>query len=228
METDSRRQKQEHDYSQQQQQQTSGLPTDEGLLDALLPIDLIITVGGSSNKQPRSSALTFEMPSGGPTHAKSPLHPTLYNQQLLDESSDRLTSSLPKQKSKLVKKHSKWGLNSSSSGGGSSNSGSEEEVTTPTIGARVELRRRPLPTFGTIQYVGPVCFAKGTWIGLELESRRKYLPLSKCKAKTLILSFVCLVGKNNGCVAGVRYFHTDPQRGLFVKQDDFTIISIPT
>jgi hypothetical protein len=192
METDSRRQKQELGYDQQQQQQhTNGLPTDEGLLDALLPIDLIIAVGGGINKQPRSSALTFEMPSGGPTHAKSPLHPTLYSQQLLDESSDRLTSSLPKQKSKLVKKHSKWGLNSSS---GSSNiSASEEEVTTPIIGARVELRRRPLPTFGTIQYVGPVCFAKGTWIGLELESRRKYPSPTSVKLKhSFFLFCVCV------------------------------------
>ncbi|KAI8342499.1 hypothetical protein BC941DRAFT_509401 [Chlamydoabsidia padenii] len=192
MEMDSRRQQQECIFG------------DERLMDALLPMDLIVTVGKQQN---RPTALTFEMPQG-PTHAKSPLHPTLYN-QLLNESTDWLSSSLPlsngnKQKTKLVKRHSKWNLGSTF--GGEEND-DDYFTTTPMIGARVELRRRPLPTFGTIQYVGPVCFAKGTWIGLELESR---------------------LGKNNGCVSGVRYFHTDPQRGLFVKQDDFTIISIPT
>ena len=37
----------------------------------------------------------------------------------------------------------------------------------------------------------------------------------------------CLVGKNDGQIEGVRYFRTDPQRGVFVKIDDFKVISLP-
>jgi dynactin complex subunit len=33
------------------------------------------------------------------------------------------------------------------------------------------------------------------------------------------------VGKSDGSVDGVRYFHTDPQRALFVKPDDFKILN---
>jgi hypothetical protein len=147
-----------------------------------------------------------------------------------------------------MKKHrltrrSKWGLGSTSGITSSSDYSEDEDelgvtittaatsnatLITPMIGAKVELRRRPLPTFGTIQYVGPVSFAKGTWIGLELESRRKCFNSHGLCLSPSHSYLVCVVGKNNGCVSGVTYFHTAPQRGLFVKQDDFTIISIPT
>ncbi|OAD05156.1 hypothetical protein MUCCIDRAFT_126128, partial [Mucor lusitanicus CBS 277.49] len=49
---------------------------------------------------------------------------------------------------------------------------------------------------GTIKYIGEVDFAKGTWVGVELESR---------------------LGNNDGSVDGKRYFETFPQRGVFVK-----------
>ncbi|KAI8081572.1 uncharacterized protein BX664DRAFT_340739 [Halteromyces radiatus] len=192
--------------------------TSERLLDALLPMEKITPVVNNKSAD-RSTKLKFEIPSGGPTHAKSPLHPSLYNQLLspmdamMDSSACRSNKKMKMKKRGLSPKRSKWNLGSTS---GSDISEDEElgmktmqpsSMITPMIGARVELRRRPLPTFGTIQYIGPVSFAKGTWIGLELESR---------------------LGKNNGCVAGVTYFRTDPQRGLFVKQDDFIIISIPS
>lgn len=35
------------------------------------------------------------------------------------------------------------------------------------------------------------------------------------------------MGTNDGQVEGVRYFRTDPQRGVFVKIDDFKVISLP-
>lgn len=33
-----------------------------------------------------------------------------------------------------------------------------------------------------------------------------------------------VVGKNDGSIEGVRYFQTDPQRGLFVKPSEIKII----
>ncbi|KAI8065599.1 hypothetical protein BC940DRAFT_275883 [Gongronella butleri] len=84
--------------------------------------------------------------------------------------------------------------------------GASRAMITPVVGARVELRRRPLPTHATIKYVGPVDFANGTWIGVELDSR---------------------LGQNNGSVSGVSYFRTDAHRGLFLRPDDFTILSVP-
>ncbi|CAO3595737.1 unnamed protein product [Absidia cylindrospora] len=250
METESRRYKQEMENKagSSDAYEPTKLSTEESLIDALLPMEKLVPIvsdntkanrksqSGESGGGGRSTKLKFAIPSGGPTHAKSPLHPSLYSQLLSsspsDPSADLLSSSPPpstslvskknkmkKKNRRMMKKHglsskrSKWGLGSSS---GSDYSEEDEDIPTttalhstmitPMIGAKVELRRRPLPTFGTIQYVGPVSFAKGTWIGLELESR---------------------LGKNNGCVSGVTYFRTDPQRGLFVKQDDFTIISIP-
>jgi hypothetical protein len=41
------------------------------------------------------------------------------------------------------------------------------------IGDKIKLLNRPLPTLGTIKYIGPVEFAEGPYIGVELESRCK-------------------------------------------------------
>ncbi|KAF7731913.1 hypothetical protein EC973_007744 [Apophysomyces ossiformis] len=43
----------------------------------------------------------------------------------------------------------------------------------PLEGSKVCLIRRPLPTFGTVRFIGTVDFAEGEWIGVELESRGK-------------------------------------------------------
>lgn len=92
------------------------------------------------------------------------------------------------------------------SSSGISTKGDEDQQyhATPRLGDKVELLRRPLPTLGTIKYIGPVQFAEGQYVGIELESR---------------------LGKSDGSMDGVRYFHTDPQRGLFLKPDDFIILS---
>lgn len=45
------------------------------------------------------------------------------------------------------------------------------------------------------------------------------------KKDGLLTVFYILVGKNDGSVDGIRYFRTDPQRGIFVKADDFIILS---
>lgn len=44
----------------------------------------------------------------------------------------------------------------------------------------------------------------------------------------LLYIYTYLVGKNNGTVAGITYFTTDAQRGIFVRPDDFTIVSVPS
>uniref|UniRef100_A0A3Q3GB92 Kinesin family member 13Bb n=1 Tax=Labrus bergylta TaxID=56723 RepID=A0A3Q3GB92_9LABR len=49
---------------------------------------------------------------------------------------------------------------------------------------------------GTIRYVGPTDFAKGTWVGVELE-----VP----------------AGKNDGSVGGKHYFHCNPGYGVLVR-----------
>ncbi|KAG1470541.1 hypothetical protein G6F56_002625 [Rhizopus delemar] len=79
----------------------------------------------------------------------------------------------------------------------------DETVHTPYIGDKVEVLNRPLRTFGTIRYVGPVQFTEGLCIGVELENR---------------------LGKSDGSIDGVRYFHTDPQRALFVQLEDLRIL----
>ncbi|KAI9304320.1 hypothetical protein BJ944DRAFT_163813 [Cunninghamella echinulata] len=71
------------------------------------------------------------------------------------------------------------------------------------VGKRVQLNRRPVLTVGTVKYVGPVSFADGIWVGVELDRR---------------------VGKNDGSVDGERYFSTSPNRGVFVRSDDLKVM----
>ncbi|KAG2227451.1 hypothetical protein INT45_007476 [Circinella minor] len=153
----------------------------------------------NTNTSLRQTRLKFELPTT-PLRAKSPVQ-----KPFLASSSQSLSNdgSSHSRRGKSTRK-SRWGI-----GGSNSDISDDEELVTmvtPVIGAKVELLRRPLPTLGTIKYVGSVSFARGTWVGVELESR---------------------LGKNDGQIEGVRYFRTDPQRGVFVKIDDFKVISLP-
>ncbi|KAI8635696.1 CAP Gly-rich domain-containing protein [Parasitella parasitica] len=68
---------------------------------------------------------------------------------------------------------------------------------------RVQLTRRPTLTVGTVEFIGHVNFAEGVWIGVELDRR---------------------VGKNDGSVDGHRYFVSSPNRGVFVRPEDISLV----
>jgi len=68
-------------------------------------------------------------------------------------------------------------------------------------------RRIILPTKnnapGCIQFLGETDFAKGIWVGVELDNP---------------------VGKNNGVVASRKYFSASPNHGIFVRPDSLLLI----
>ncbi|KAI8382267.1 hypothetical protein BD560DRAFT_386120 [Blakeslea trispora] len=163
-------------------------PQDDQLTDALLPMD--DTKQDNPNQDPtapRPTRLRFSLPDT-PSRIRNPpqkVHHRKSRSKSPGGSHGR----------------SRWSL---SGGYSTSDSSDEETYVKAAVGHKVELLRRPLPTLGTIKYIGHVDFAKGTWVGVELESR---------------------LGNNDGSVDGKRYFDTFPQRGVFVKIDDFKIIA---
>ncbi|XP_077570790.1 uncharacterized protein clip1a [Stigmatopora nigra] len=60
---------------------------------------------------------------------------------------------------------------------------------------------------GVVRFIGDTDFAKGEWCGVELDE-----PL----------------GKNDGAVAGTRYFHCQPRYGLFAPAHKVTRIGFPS
>lgn len=68
---------------------------------------------------------------------------------------------------------SRWSLGYSTSDSSDEEGNPKKKNHTPAVGQKIELLRRPLPTQGTIRYIGDVDFAKGVWVGVELESRCK-------------------------------------------------------
>ncbi|CEP18473.1 hypothetical protein [Parasitella parasitica] len=195
------------------------------LTDQLLPVDVISQAHVSPSLSPESlsktvpangsrpSRLKFELPTT-PSRSRSPsatlaststsmppLH-THNSTSNMTTSAGFLSSQVnPKSRSRRASKtrKSRWSIGSS---GDTSDDG--EPSVPPAVGDKIELLRRPLPTMGTIRYIGPVQFAEGLYVGVELESR---------------------LGKSDGSIDGIRYFYTDPQRALFVKPDDFKILN---
>ncbi|KAI8332446.1 CAP Gly-rich domain-containing protein [Chlamydoabsidia padenii] len=69
-------------------------------------------------------------------------------------------------------------------------------------GCKVKLIRSPIKTTAYVRYIGPVHFAPGEWIGVELERA---------------------VGKTDGSVEGQRYFYTGAYRGSFFTKDELML-----
>lgn len=98
------------------------------------------------------------------------------------------------------------------------------QVSAPMVGMhkRVQLTRRPTLTVGTVEYIGHVNFADGVWIGVELDRRGIF---DRKHALILILIFrLNLVGKNDGSVDGHCYFISSPNRGVFVRPEDISLV----
>jgi hypothetical protein len=142
----------DEDTSKTPFQRTKRQGSHSSLTEALLPIDKdVLTTESSAPSAPRQTRLKFALPD-------TPTRP------------HRATMQQQKKRTKSPKSRSRWSL-----GYNTSDSSDDEATATivPEIGQKVELLRRPLPTLGTIKYIGMVEFSKGTWVGIELESRGK-------------------------------------------------------
>ncbi|XP_051730543.1 kinesin-like protein KIF13B isoform X2 [Ctenopharyngodon idella] len=80
-------------------------------------------------------------------------------------------------------------------------SDSEESLETPDWLKEGEYVTVGANKTGTVRYIGPTDFAKGIWVGVELD-----VP----------------AGKNDGSVGGRQYFHCNPGYGVLVKADRVT------
>merc|ERR550537_619552 len=66
------------------------------------------------------------------------------------------------------------------------------------------LGRRHTRLFGVVKFVGVVHYAKGIWLGVELEQA---------------------YGKNDGIIKGTRYFEAQPMHGVMVKVEDIELVA---
>jgi hypothetical protein len=178
----------------------------------------------------RTSTIKFELPVT-PPRSKSPDTKRQHRWSLPDESLLRSETAPEKPKKKKSNRLSRWSriilIGQESDASCSDDSASDEQVESSAVmavGIKVKLIKRPLPTMGTIKYIGPVTMygVTGEWIGVELESRGKMMCVSFEKSWTQLF-FSYLVGNTNGSVEGYQYFLTDPQRGIFVKREDLVI-----
>ena len=121
------------------------------LTDQLLPLD---PLPPPPRLEERPSRLKFELPVT-PARSRSPSKPTL-------------TAKMAKGGHTGKGRRPRWSI-------GSSDISDDDEADNNVlgIGDKIKLLNRPLPTLGTIKYIGPVEFAEGPYIGVELESRCK-------------------------------------------------------
>lgn len=155
------------------------------LTDALLPIDTVskdtatdtATTDNKNETAPRPTRLRFALPDT-PSRVKPSQQRLSAIQGSNQNGSLNHAQKAAARKSRKNKSpgKSRWSLGYSTSDSSDDESGGKYKHI-PLVGQKVELLRRPLPTQGTIKYIGEVDFAKGTWVGVELESRRKFLYL---------------------------------------------------
>ncbi|GAA5805798.1 hypothetical protein HPULCUR_011324 [Helicostylum pulchrum] len=84
----------------------------------------------------------------------------------------------------------------------------DDEETKPiplsiTVGSRVKLKLRPLPTFGFVRFIGNVEPENEEYVGVELDHG---------------------VGNCDGTRNGKRYFHTDANRGIYCTKRDLEAV----
>ncbi|KAL5265792.1 hypothetical protein ACHWQZ_G006482 [Mnemiopsis leidyi] len=127
------------------------------------------------------------------------------------KASGKLSGSREALSSGTIRSASRGGLKSSASShsinSGLSRSGSSvsvSEMTPLKVGTRVITKDTRLE--GTVRFCGEPQFAKGMWVGVELDTEQ---------------------GKNDGEVKGVRYFQCRPQHGLFCKPEKLSKIKEP-
>jgi hypothetical protein len=146
------------------------------LTDQLLPVEAIVVSPPSSEPTPsnienqaRPTRLKFELPRT-PARSKSPSAPVLSTDSIQSSNylSPQQTSTKHRKRRGSKSRRSRWSI-----GTNSDVSDDDEPGVLPVLGDKVELLRRPLPTMGIIKYIGPVQFAEGRYIGVELESRCK-------------------------------------------------------
>lgn len=148
------------------------------LIDALLPIESASpssansrrSMSNNSIKNGSSQPTTSNTGAGRPTRLRFEL-PKIPQRPIV--APNRLV--LQKKSEKKKKKRSRSPLRYYRFGFGYDSSDEDEDLPqVPVLGARVRLLRRPLPMTGTIKFIGPVHFARGIYVGIELESRCKY------------------------------------------------------
>jgi hypothetical protein len=169
--------------TRQRRQARHAPPSSDGsfssLTDVLLPIESISTDSNDdTSSAPRQSRLKFALPET-PARAKSP------NRRNRSHSPNRQPAALRYSKPRKSRSN-RWSLSA-----GSDTSDDDESTYLPiTIGARVELLRRPLPTQGYVRYLGKLADLDGTWVGVELDSRGKHIrPHGQMRYSCCILRF---------------------------------------
>jgi hypothetical protein len=153
------------------------------LTDQLLPVDAIVPlkksktnskINDDNDEASRPSRLKFELPTT-PLRSRSLSNniPPISPSSSSSSAQVAMSAYLSPQSTKNRQQCQRGGKSGRGKPRWSIGSDEDENAPLPVLGDKIELLRRPLPTMGTIKYIGPVEFADGPYIGVELESRCK-------------------------------------------------------
>lgn len=168
------------------------------LTDALLPIEAPKDTDKKDTNEkdlPRPTRLRFALPDTPSRASKNgPRLSAIQNSTSSNVNNNGMNmaqrASARKKKRAKSPGKSRWSLGYSTSDSSDDEGNPKKKNHVPVVGQKIELLRRPLPTQGTIKYIGDVEFAKGIWVGVELESRCKLLLV--CASLFLLYSFFFL------------------------------------